>query len=260
MSALSYVLSIIQKYQAHDLSSFLSQIIDLKSTLRTWAGNCYLEILDSGSRAKGTAISLASDVDFLISLKSSCNTNNGGLKSIYDSLYTVLANKYSNVRRQNVSVRIELNGLEIDVTPARQLEGYKNYHSLYVSKSDTWKQTNIQKHISDISQSGRQLEIRFLKIWREQYQLDFPSIYLEYLLLSNILLGKSKDINDLAVNCWYVLGELAKDNGNPLFSRIDDPSNTNNVLSDLLTNAEKNKIIAMAKYSRNQSNWENVVY
>ena len=67
---------------------------------------------------------------------------------------------------------------------------------------------------------------------------------MEYLLIDNILLNKSKDANSLADNFWYVLVELTKDTGNPLFSRIVDPANSNNFLSDLLTVAEKNKVIA----------------
>jgi hypothetical protein len=219
-----------------------------------------VNILDSGSRAKGTAISIASDVDFLISLTSGCNENSDGLKSIYDSLYDKLNNSYQNVRKQNVSVRINLNGLQVDVTPARKQNGSTTDHWIYLSKSDSRKQTNVQKHISDISQSGRTNEIKILKIWRELNQFDFPSIYLEYLLVNNILLYRSKDANSFASNAWYALNELAKDSGNPLFSRIVDPANSGNILSDLLTTAEKNKIIAKAKIAAGQQYWEKIVW
>jgi hypothetical protein len=227
--------------------------------LQTWAGSCFIEIINSGSRAKGTAISLASDVDYLVSLTSNCNESSGGLKSIYDALYTRLST-YHNVRKQNVSVRINLGGLEVDVTPARKQAGNTNDHNLYVSKSDTWKKTNIQKHIADISQSGRTNEIKLIKIWRELNKLDFPSIYLEYLIVANILSYRSKDINSLADNVWYILNELAKDNGNPLFARIIDPANSNNILSDLLSQAEINKIINAAKIASHQSNWNQIVW
>ncbi len=255
-----YLYQILQKYNAHDLTNYSSLLSQLKGTLQTWASSCYVNILDSGSRAKGTAISLASDVDYLVSLTSGCNDNNGGLKGCYDSLFTKLSNTYTSVRKQNVSVRINLSGLEIDITPARKQNGNTNYHNLYLSKSNSWTQTNIQKHITDISQSGRTNEIKILKIWRELHQIDFQSIYLEYLLVNNILLNRSKDINSLGDNVWHAFNELAKTQGNPLTSRIVDPANSNNILSDLLTNAEKNKIISQAQTAIRQTNWNQIVW
>jgi hypothetical protein len=230
----------------------------LKHDLKKWAGSCYVNILDSGSRVKGTAISLASDVDYLISLSSSCNENEGGLKGIYDSLYDFLRPKFNPVRKQNVSFRINLNGLEIDITPARKHSGNTSDHWLHLSKANSWKQTNIQRHITDISTSGRTDEIKLLKIWRELNSLDFPSVYLEYLVLS-ILFGKSKSVTSLADNFWHVLLELSKEKGNPLFSRIIDPANTANILSDLLNVSEKNLIISQAKKAVESTNWNQIV-
>ena len=255
-----YLYQILQKYSARDLTSHSIALSQLRNILQTWASSCYLGLVNSGSRAKGTAISIASDVDFLVSLTSNCNENSGGLKSIYESLFTKLSTTYSNVRKQNVSVRINLNSLEVDVTPARKQTGNTNDHWLYVSKLDTRKQTNIQKHINDVSQSGRTNEIKVLKIWRELHHLDFPSIYLEYLLINNILLNKSKDVNSLGDNVWHVLNELAKSAGNPLSARIIDPANSANILSDLLTVAEKNLIVSKAKASIQQENWNQIVW
>jgi len=255
-----YLNQILQKYNGRDISGYSNALSQLQTTLKTWASSCYANLLYSGSRAKGTAISLASDVDYLVSLTSSCNENSGGLKSIYDSLYTTLKSKYPTASKQNVSVRINLNGLEVDITPARKQTGNTNDHWLYVSKLDTRKQTNIQKHINDISQSGRINEIKLLKIWRELNHLDFSSIYLEYLLVNNILLNKSKDENSLGDNVWHALNELAKTQGNPLFARIVDPANSVNILSDLLTGTEKNKIISQAQTAIRQTDWNQIVW
>lgn len=255
-----YLNQILQKYNGRDISGYSVALSQLQTTLKAWASSCYVNLLYSGSRAKGTAISLASDVDYVVSLTSGCNDNNGGLKACYDSLFTKLNSTYSSVRKQNVSVRINLNGLEVDVTPARKQTGNTNNHNLYVSKSNSWTQTNIQKHITDISQSGRTNEIKILKIWRELNKLDFPSIYLEYLLVDKILLNKSKDVNSLGDNVWHVLNELAKSTGNPLGARIIDPANSNNILSDLLTVAEKNKIISQAQISIKQTNWNQILW
>lgn len=255
-----YLNQILQKYNARDLTPYSHAIAELKRNLTEWANTCYIDILDSGSRAKGTAISIASDVDYLVSLASECNANNGGLKACYDTLFTKLNGIYYPVKKQNVSVRLNLHGLSVDITPARKMSGNTNYHTLHVSKSQTWKQTNIQKHINDISQSGRTNEIKLLKIWRELNKLDFPSIYLEYLLVDNILFNKTKDASKLADNVWHVFNELAKTQGNPLFARIVDPANSNNILSDLMTTAEKNTIINYAKAAKTVANWNQIFW
>lgn len=254
-----YLQTILSKYAPRSLDIHSLSILLLKADLQKWASSCFNAILNSGSRAKGTAISMASDVDILISLSSDCNATNGGLKSIYDSLHSHLKGKYNPVRKQNVSFRIKISDLEIDITPARKQSGNTNDHWLYLSKLDTWRQTNIQKHINDISSCGRQNEIKLLKIWRELNNLDFPSIYLEYLTI-DILFGKSKDGSKLADNFWFILQELSKDTGNPLNSRIVDPANSTNILSDLLNATEKNAVISKAKTAIGQKYWSGVVW
>jgi hypothetical protein len=133
-----YLQTILNKYAPRSLDSHTLNILLLKADIQKWASTCFVSILNSGSRAKGTAISLASDVDYLISLTSGCNANNGGLKSIYDGLHNHLKSKYNPVRKQNVSFRIEIGDLEVDITPARKQSGNTNDHWLYVSKQDTW--------------------------------------------------------------------------------------------------------------------------
>lgn len=258
---MSYLQVILNKYQARSLVNSSFSINQLKAKLSIWAGSCYIATLDSGSRAKGTAISLASDVDYLLSLSNGCNESKGGLKYTYEALYEFLKNQgYGNVRKQNVSTRITLNGLEVDITPATKHPGYTNDHSIWLSKKGTWQKTNIQKHIDDISLSGRTSEIRLLKIWRELNHVEFPSIYLEYLLLSKILLGRSTDSAKLSDNFYYVLTELAREVSNPLYSTVLDPANSANILSDLITPQEKSSIKASAKVAISKTDWSGIVW
>lgn len=260
MTAEEYLASILNKYAARNLTPHIQAIAQLHRSLIRWADNCYVQILTSGSQAKGTAIALASDVDYAISLTSNCNENKGGLAAIYDSLHAHLAASYVNVRRQNVSVRVTVAGLEIDVTPARKQPNSQTDHWIYLSKTGTRQQTNIQKHISDVSQSGRLNEIKLIKIWREINGLEFPSIYLEYLLIDNILAGRRKDFEYLNSNCAYIFHQLSLTVGNPLSARLVDPANSNNVLSDLLTDREKKKISVQASKANAATFWRDVVW
>jgi hypothetical protein len=253
-----FLLQILQQYQARNIASIVET--ELKNYISNWCQKCDPEIFISGSRAKQTAIRLASDYDYFVSLSSGCNVNQKGIEAISNALHTHLQKKYpSSIRRQNVSTRINISGLNIDITAGTKITGYQNYHWLYKSKDNSKKQTNIKMHIDDISKSGRTNEIKLIKIWRELNGLEFPSIYIEYLLIKKILLNKSADINNLSDNIIYVFQELSKNESNPLYLRIEDPANTTNILSDLLSQTEKQKIISTAKIAL-QSSWDKVFY
>lgn len=76
----------------------------------------------------------------------------------------------------------------------------------------------------------------------------------------NILSGKSKDATKLADNFGFVIQELSNDTSNPLNSRIVDPANSTNILSDLLNATEKKAIITKAKTAAGQKNWNDIVW
>lgn len=247
-----YLPGILRKYAARELTNYSIGIELLKSYIRKWKPDCH--IAESGSRAKGTAISLASDVDYLVSYSSDEND----LCAEYNLLFKKLREFSYNIRKQNVSFRLELTDqvnsfcgqrLEVDITPARSYCDNTGDSSLWVNKLNTWKKTNIQRHISDISCSGRTNEIKLLKVWRELNKLDFPSIYLEYLIVNIILDTQPKGQNYLAFNFCHVLSKLASYDNNPLDRRLVDPANSNNVLSELLSIDEKKKIIQIARAS-----------
>ena len=258
MEGNEYLFNILSKYQPRWIDKVKQ--IELINVLKSRANSCLIDICLSWSIAKWTAISLSSDLDYFISLSHDCNENNGWLYSIYNSLLQTLKSTFWYVRKQNVSCRINYYWLEIDITPARKLPWNTNDHIIYISKFDTRQKTNIQRHINDIYYSWRKNEIKLLKIRRELNNLDFPSIYLEYLVIEELLLNKPKREDFLSNNFNHILGELSKENWNPLFKLLIDPANSNNILSNLLNNTEKNRIISAAKNSYYNGYWENVVW
>ena len=75
--------------------------------------------------------------------------------------------------------------------------------------------------------------IRILKLWRDQWNLDIPSFYLELLAiraLSGTFISATVDRVDHVLHWLFA---------NVEFACIRDPANTNNVVSDDLTVAEK---------------------
>jgi hypothetical protein len=156
-------------------------------------------------------------------------------------------------KRQNVSINIQVSGYKVDLVPAKRQDIYSGDHSLYRRRADTWTKTNVAKHIAYVALSGRTSEIRVIKLWRNQKGLDFPSFYLE-LTVINALSGQYS--GTLSNNVWTVLRYLCDTFPN---ARVIDPANTNNVISDDLTTAERAKIKAAAEQALKATNWNQIV-
>ena len=250
MSADEYVISIIRKYYLNPISISDSRIKNMTDFLSSWAGVYLNKLKLSGSTAKDTLIKGNTDIDIFVSLKSS---NTSTLKYLYNDLFNSL-NQELQIRRQNVSIGVVWNGLKFDLIPAKQHKTNSNYHSLYVRKGDTWTQANIDLHINKVTNSGRLNEIRATKIWRQNHNLEFPSFYLELIVIEAL---RNKGKNQLSSNFWTVLQYLRDSFRN---KRVVDPSNTNNIISGSLTLAEKNKIAQQASSSLNQQYWRNIIW
>jgi len=248
-----YVESILAKYNVpHGPNSPAEQLgATVAGPIRIWAGNQLNALQYSGSYAKETGVHGISDVDVFISLK--YDTTNT-LKEIYNSLHELAQKQGWSPRAQNVSVGVTVNDTRGDLVPGKVQAGYQNYHSLYLRKRDSWTQTNVALHIDTVRKSVRFREIRAIKIWRFLRNLEWPSLYLE-LFTIQALTARSRTA--LADNMLHVLRTI----GTSLVStRIDDPANTNNILSDDLTAQEKQRIAGIATESAREKYWEKIIW
>jgi hypothetical protein len=155
-------------------------------------------------------------------------------------------------KKQNVSINIRLNGYDVDLVPARQQNIISEDHSLFRRRANTWTKTNVATHIAYVMYGGCIPEIRILKLWRNQKGLDFPSFYLELAVIA-ALRGKGGTLSQRVWNALiYIRDNLAT-------ARIVDPANTNNVISDDLTAAEKAAIVAAARTALGAKDWSEIV-
>ena len=188
----------------------------LRPLLRGWSYHKYLESVTlAGSHAKGTDLK---DSDFDIFLRLSPDTP-GTLSAMQASLANQVL---GNIR--NVSVRILLEGRFIDLVPARG-------NTLWQARFDTWLKTDIPLQIRYVRDSGLIDEILALKIWRRRHALRFPSFLMELAVIHAL-----KPNRPIEEQFTSLLRFLATDFPT---TRLLDPANSNNVVSDLLTEVEK---------------------
>lgn len=220
--------------------------------LNQWAGHWLANGISlSGSFAKGTAIRGGTDIDLFISLKSDTP---GTLASIYDSLFKWSASAGWFPRAQNVSVGITYSGTKIDLVPARRQGSLTNLHSLHRSKTKSWTQTDVSKHINVVRSSSRLTEIRAVKIWRMLHGLDFPSFYLELTVIDALHGLRSLSPSSNIIAALKYIGERLET------ARVVDPANTGNIISNDLTSAEKRKIAQQATSSWQKPDWNQIIW
>jgi hypothetical protein len=247
-----YLLNIIRLRSRTPLQINDYRLSNINLLIKNWAGSYLREIKLSGSSAKNVVVSGEADTDMFISLK---NETPQDLKTIFDSLATTLQQNQYPVSKRTVAIQTSTNGQKIDLVPGKQQAGYQNWHSLYNSDTGNWLQTNIDGHINSVINSGRRDEIRAIKIWTNNHQLKFPSIYLE-LIVFEALYNKNK--NQLAINIRSIF-EYLRDKF--VDKRIEDPSNSNNILSEyLLKKYQKEAIANKAGESLAAQYWEQVIW
>lgn len=253
MSADAYLQQILirEAVDAGPFSPVRAVQATLEPSLRQWASRFLIGVSPSGSFAKGTANRSGTDIDLFISLSAATGET---LKQIYESLCARMKEAGYAPKRQNVSINIRVGTYDVDLVPGKH-QGYPGAdHSLYRRRADSWTKTNIDTHINHVITAGWLSETRIVKLWRDQKRLDFPSFYLELAVIR--ALGYPFYRGALSGNVWKVFEFLASDFSN---ARIQDPANTNNVISDDLTIAERAAIKAAATRALQARNWNEIV-
>ena len=253
----NHIINTNKKYQHPRGIDYTTQIMvfdPLVQEIKSWAyseGYFLDDITLSGSRAKGTAISLTSDLDMFISLSPS---NTATLKEIFNSLFYWFNKIQYSGKKQNVSIQVTLRELKIDLVPGKRQNQHNNDHSIYKSTDDTWMQTNVNEHINIVKYSSRISEIVAAKIWRHRHNLPIPSILLELITIEAL---KYKDIYDHDRNFLFLL-EYIRDHIETI--RVIDPANTNNIISNDITINEKYLISDKAGECRNAQSWAEILW
>jgi tRNA nucleotidyltransferase (CCA-adding enzyme) len=130
MSADSYLYDILAR-EAVDTGP-ASTVRNVQATLmpaiREWGGDKLNIVHPSGSFAKGTANKSGTDIDLFISL---LPTTSETLKEVYTKLGGRLRELGYVPRQQNVSWNIKVDGIDVDLVPARQQGDGSEDHSLF---------------------------------------------------------------------------------------------------------------------------------
>lgn len=222
----------------------------LTPLITTWANRFLLTVHPSGSFMKGTAVFSGTDIDLFISLSQDTRES---LQEIHDTLFKKLSEYGYSPKRQNVSLNIRVGAYSVDLVPAKRQNDNSFDHSIINRKTRSWTKTNVLTHINTVHAAGRQSETRLVKLWRNQKDLDFPSFYLELAVVKALETTFDFSIEKRVHAVFrYLQNSL-------MTARFVDPANTNNVISDDLTQAAKQKISTAAGAALAAPYWGDII-
>lgn len=219
---------------------------------RKYEGQLAGPIIYGGSIAKGTQLNTSYDVDLVIPFKYGVFT----LEDLAKDLLKFFRKEFSDaqldqVRNQRVSVGLTYSKLfgrdiRLDVVPGREVGkgAYRKDKNLMLFdwNEKTHFQTNIAKQIKHVKGSHQEARkvIRLLKIWKENSELSkLKSFAIELLVIGAMKNKKLQTHTDIALLLDHVADHIQ--------SRIEtrrlvDPGNSNNVVSNLLSDHQRTLI------------------
>lgn len=215
-----------------------------------WAGRHLLDIASSGGSARGaTNATGAAQLDLLLSVDPTADFTP---REIYESLYFCLQRLGLRPRTRQVSISVMLEGVAVDLIPARRDNRHTEEHWLYSHLQGRPVLTDPARHVLDGLKAGQHEEVRVLKLWRDRNGLVLPGFYLE-LVAQAALRDRHRDLAD---NVWTVLGYLET---HFVARSVLDPANAHNVVSEELDFREKARIRTAAKLARAARSWQDIL-
>ena len=206
----------------------------------------------AGSFGKKTMIREQYDLDIVVYWANDCGFS---LKNIYEGVGNVLRKDWKYVNPKTVAWELRFQGgFHIDVVPGRALDNTYRYANLYRRDKDTSLQTSIKVHIDTVRNSGRRDVIRLMKLWRVKRSVPFKkSLALELITIEGCKGLRTDELEK------QLISALTHVRDNILTVKIVDPANTNNVVSDEITNEERKLIKAAADAAVKTTYWSGVL-
>lgn len=249
----------LSEKQEKDLQSHKEEVTKF---LREEFGNDPV-IKYAGSREKGTMICDSYDLDIVCYFPSS---DERSLKEIREDVAIRLTEKYILTHKSSAERILDLKGSEvpadfhIDVVPGRFIKDTKDVF-LHVASGDKERmQTNLKVHIDHIINSGCTPIIRLVKLWTRRNNISIRTFVLELFVVHALSGYQNK--GDLAKGFIKVLQAFKDDFSS---TRLEDPANTNNIVSELVEDSDKRVIsqaaestLKVIEESEDIENWEKV--
>lgn len=223
-----------------EMNDLRSRRSDVTTKLRNKYGSGP-SIRYGGSKAKGTMIKEAYDLDITCYFDREDDSAGDTLLEIYESVAGVFADDYL-IQRKPSAIRLLSNNLDnlgqdyhVDLVPGRFIDDERADVFLYRSSGEKGRQkTNLDIHISHVKDSGVIEAIRLEKLWRARNNLSVKHFVLELLTIDLLREKKGISLSEQLIHAWTEMRDNIDD------MKVEDPANpTGNDLSELFNSTVK---------------------
>lgn len=248
---------------SEELKALQERRAEVEKHIRTAFEKSSPTIRYGGSKAKGTMIREAYDLD-VISYFANGDTGAGEtLEDIYNNVKEALGKHYFVIPKASALRLTDLfpanRGVDfhIDVVPGRFTDDSKTDAYLYLSTGEKGRlKTNLDLHIEHVRDSGVTDAIRLVKLWKVRNGIGLKCFVLELLVIELLQDKKNVGLASQLEHIWTELRDGIED------VSVDDPANpTGNDLSELLNDSVKAELASVARRTLSlieDSGWEAV--
>lgn len=212
----------------------------IKKLIKNFDKKNVKQIYLTGATEKKTNSKSKQTIEILISIKAKDMRSPEEIIESYANYFRYLD---FEVQVRQFAICFTYHDVNFELIPSKLKSGTYNYHYLYDTQAKKVTVTNMNILRNDVVNSKNQDEIILLKLWRDKQGLQFPSIYIELVVMAVM---KKCDKKGLFSRFIKVLDYLKKDFAIDVYY---DPSNTDNIVSDMLSPSEKELIKQCAKKS-----------
>lgn len=256
-----YLQQVLESYRMIHVADLMEKYIKKREIVKDalvekFKDQIVSKAINSGSYAKHDAINIKFDLDVCQPFKrNSFDT----LEEMADAVFDFFNEEFEDddlvkykTRKQRVSTGITFvidgNEIQMDIVPGRELNANDyvetNRLNLYVRpkllQPASTTQTNIQKHINLVKgKSAERSIIRLLKVWKtNRNNSTVKSFFIELITIKAF-----EKCSNIPSGLWEQL-EMALEfiRNNVKTIRLEDPANSNNVVSDTMTDMEKENL------------------
>lgn len=212
-----------------------------------------------GSKAKGTMVKEAYDLDIICYFPRDDDDAGGTLEDIFENVKKSLSKKYLAIPKTSAIRLQSTNYLDfhVDVVPGRFVDDKKEDTFLHQTTGEKKRlKTNLDVHIEHVKGSGVVPAIRLTKLWRVRNGLSVRNFGMELMTIEIAKAKKSSDLETQLLHVWRTL----RDNVDSV--KVEDPANpTGNDSSELLNASVRQELSTTASRtlaSIDRDGWEAV--
>lgn len=205
-----------------------------------------------GSYKKKTMIKASYDLDLVLYWPSNSPYS---LQRLYRAAESVLDKNWRKIIKKRVGLEIPFQGdFHIDVIPGKFSSKDEKYAYLYNKDTGGRFQTSIDIQVKYVLKHRRQDAIRLMKLWKKRKDVPIKTFILEICVIEGCKgIDRSKLESQLLAAFRYIRDNIQT-------SRMVDPANSNNIVSDDLTIEQKNRIKKLAIQAIDTQYWNQVFF